>query len=1181
MTTHDEGVTLIVGNTGLLDCVGTTQPQGTYNCGTSQDVSKRLWPGLRPITIEYTELTGSASFKLEWDQGTGVWQTIPDFMFQSNLGLVVFKTTNDGTQDVLKTHYVLDTDDAKARRLPSRVSVNDLLPPTEARKTDYAYNQYGQVTTVTRAAETALAATTTNTYTNDATTSCLTKVVGPPGEGESIGAETDYACNAAGDVTTTTQKIRAKANQPAQDRVTTTEYDSLGRVTKVTRPSNGYTITTYDRAGRPVNLDQNLGTGAGHDTHAYTDYVYDDSGHLTDETFPAVPDPANPGQTIRPTVHHVFDWLDNETSRTDVRGKVWLTAYDALRRVVQTISPSQLVTRTEYRLSTAPSGGSYQNQVTTYTPPGDPLQPGTVATVTTFNVLGNKASEKVGTLPATVFLNDAFGNVTQVTDPAGVKTHYDYNGFSQVTTKIDFYQDAQAATTTSTYDAAGRLSTADGPRPSTDVTDKLTYTYDLPGRLTSTTQDGVILPGTPNTKVTTTYVWDDAGERVRVTQPMSSTQNLVRNWTYDTSGRLATYADAKGTTTYSYGAGDQLESVADPRNLTLKFEYDNLGRRTRRHALSGGNTIDDQTFTNDLAGNMLTAKVVASGTTITMDYDDDARPSHVYQASYPTPTTTYTYSSTTGRLTSVVDPAGTSTYDYNANGQLFHLTDPFNTTSQVTYGYDPNGRLKTRTDPAGLSWTRNYEPGTGRLDTQTIVKAGSTLGSFNLGYDQASNVTSREETVLTEAGGNNADSGIWTYAYDAANRMTASTAPAPSNTVTTYGYDGAGNRTSVKVGSGNPVTTSYDLAGLPTTSSDNTTYTHDAIGELTKIDKPGGTANDWNLVYSSWGVVKSAAHKTTGTPDVAYTTDALDRVLSRVAGSTTTYTYKETGEDAAKTQVGTATPVFYAFSPGGPLARRTGTDPATLRYFVKDLHGDVVGLAATTGTNPMKGSILYSPWGVPGTKTGELATFPAQGHLGFQGQLTDALTGQVDMLTRYYEPTMGRFDTRDVLFGDPTDPTSLNLTVYGADAPVTFTDPTGMKIELGEVGKAGTCSRACEAEIEEASAEFIETHPDIDGRPSVDAPTMPPQMGPLPSPQASPGPKVPRSAAHKGFSIEEAITATAFVLSACLSGGLAGAGIGAIGGPVVQMVSAGVGCMLYGAVAGQVVEEYAHRSGSW
>jgi RHS repeat-associated protein len=1079
VTTHDEGVTLIVGNTGLLDCVGTTQPQGTYNCGTSQDVTKKLWPGLRPITIEYAELSGNASFKLEWDQGTGNWQTIPDFKFQSNLGLVVFKTTNDATRDVLQTHYVFDTDDAKARRLPSRASVKDLLT-TEVRKTDYTYNQYGQVTTVTTAAETSLAATTTNTHTNNATTSCLTQVAYP------TGAVTNYACNSAGDVTTSTQVVRAVANQGAQNRATTTEYDSLGRVTKVTKPSGGYTITTYDRAGRPANLDQYLGTGAGHDAHAYIDYVYDDAGHMTDETLPAVPNPANPGQTIRPTIHHVYDWLDDETSRIDVRGKAWQTAYDSLRRVVQTTNPSQLVTRTEYRLSTAPSGGSYQNQVTTYSPPGDPLQPGTVATVTTFNVLGNKASEKVGTLPATVFSNDAFGNVTLVTDSAGVRTTYGYNGFNQVTRRTDFQNTGSAVDTTYTFDAAGRLRTVDGPR--TDLNDSLTFDYNLADRLTVVTQNGLILPGTPNTPVATNYLWDDAGERVRVTQPISSTQTLVRNWTYDTSGRLATYADTKGTTTYSHGAGDQLESVADPRNLTLKFEYDNLSRRTRRYALSGGNTIDDQTFTYDLAGNMLTAKVVTTGTTITMDYDDDARPFHVYQASYPTPTTTYTYSSSTGRLTSVVDPAGTTTYDYNANGQLFHLTDPFNSTSQVAYGYDSAGRMSTRTDPAGLTWTRTYETGTGRLNTQTIVKAGTTLGSFDLGYDQASNVTSRLETVKTETGGNNADSGTWTYQYDAANRMISSTAP--STTVTTYGYDGAGNRTSVKVGTANPVTTSYDLAGLPTSSSDNTSYTHDAIGELTKIDKPGGTANDWNLVYSSWGALKTAAHKTTGTPDVAYTSDALDRVLSRVAGSTTSYTYSGTGEEAAKAQVGATTPAFYAFTSGGPLAQRTGTDATTLRYFVKDLHGDVVGLAATTGTNPMKGSILYSPWGVPGTKSGEFATFPAQGHLGFQGQLTDALTGQVDMLTRNYEPTLGRFDTRDVLFGDPLDPTSLNQYVFGVGNPISNSDLTGMCPNPAVCPAPPTFNRQQREEWFEIGRKTAEAQ--VVDSPSVDQPAMPP-----------------------------------------------------------------------------------------
>ncbi len=185
-------------------------------------------------------------------------------------------------------------------------------------------------------------------------------------------------------------------------------------------------------------------------------------------------------------------------------------------------------------------------------------------------------------------------------------------------------------------------------------------------------------------------------------------------------------------------------------------------------------------------------------------------------------------------------------------------------------------------------------------------------------------MTTLAETVKTETGPDNADSGTWTYGYDPANRMTT----APSGTITTYGYDGASNRTSVKVGNKQPTTTSYDAAGLPTTSSDNTTYTHDAIGELTKIDRSPGTSNDWNFAYNAWGVVTSGAH-VADTPDVSYTTDALDRVLSRTASATTTtYTYRGTGEEAAKAQVGAATPLFYAFSGNSS----TYPDPRLNRY---------------------------------------------------------------------------------------------------------------------------------------------------------------------------------------------------------------------------------------------------------
>jgi YD repeat-containing protein len=137
----------------------------------------------------------------------------------------------------------------------------------------------------------------------------------------------------------------------------------------------------------------------------------------------------------------------------------------------------------------------------------------------------------------------------------------------------------------------------------------------------------------------------------------------------------------------------------------------------------------------------------------------------------------------------------------------------------------------------------------------------------------------------------------------------------------TYAFDGGGNRTSVQVGSGTPVTTAYDAAGLPVSSSDGTTYTHDPVGNLTSIDRTGGS-NDWFFTYSSWSALTKAARTPSGS-DVVFVLDALDRVLSRTLGSTTaTYTYQGLGETPAKAQVGNTT-TTYVSTPGGPLAQKS------------------------------------------------------------------------------------------------------------------------------------------------------------------------------------------------------------------------------------------------------------------
>jgi RHS repeat-associated protein len=125
-----------------------------------------------------------------------------------------------------------------------------------------------------------------------------------------------------------------------------------------------------------------------------------------------------------------------------------------------------------------------------------------------------------------------------------------------------------------------------------------------------------------------------------------------------------------------------------------------------------------------------------------------------------------------------------------------------------------------------------------------------------------------------------------------------------------------------------------------------------------------------------------------------------------------------------------------------------------------------VGWTDTTGT--LKGTALYDPWGQVLSSTGEMATVPAQGAFGFQSDLTDTATGQVDMGVRAYEPTLGRFSSPDPLLGELTDPISLNRYLYGGASPITYADPTGLKFIGADGGGGGTgCGRICQQTLED------------------------------------------------------------------------------------------------------------------
>jgi RHS repeat-associated protein len=180
-----------------------------------------------------------------------------------------------------------------------------------------------------------------------------------------------------------------------------------------------------------------------------------------------------------------------------------------------------------------------------------------------------------------------------------------------------------------------------------------------------------------------------------------------------------------------------------------------------------------------------------------------------------------------------------------------------------------------------------------------------------------------------------------------------------------------------------------------------------------------------------------------GSSRVLFTMDAIDRALTRTKGSdVTSLTYQGISETLAKTVTGTTTTTYAHTGSGAPLAEKTGS---TASFHLRDTHGDVVGLASTAAAN--QGTASFDPWGKG------LATTGQSSFLGYQGDMTDPDTKQVDMGTRWYEAGLGRFTARDVIFGELTSPMTLNQHVYGGLNPITMWDPTGM----GQCTMAGEC----------------------------------------------------------------------------------------------------------------------------
>jgi RHS repeat-associated protein len=543
--------------------------------------------------------------------------------------------------------------------------------------------------------------------------------------------------------------------------------------------------------------------------------------------------------------------------------------------------------------------------------------------------------------------------------------------------------------------------------------------------------------GLPNLPVTTiTYnIWD---EPVVSTETVGSTTRTNTN-VYDEAGRLTndTVASTIGTSLpsvtleYNSETGDQTKAstTVEGTTRTLESVYDKRGERS---------SYED-----------------ADGNTSTFGYDPYGRLESVNDGKG---TQTYTYDTTTGFLSKLVDSAaGGFAATYDAEGNLKAVGYPNG--MSVNHVYDATGSetgveyVKTTHCSSGCVWySQTVSPS---IHDQTLSQS-STLSSQSYTYDAAGRLTQTQDTPTGE--------GCTTriYTYDEETNATSLTARPPGSagkcateegTATNHNYDTANRLTDAGIG-------------------------YDALGDITKL--PAGDAGGYELT-SAFYADETLATQTQNGQTLGYYLDPSGRdrqiISTGKTNSTVTYHYAGGGRAPSWTEEtsGKWTRNIYAFE--GLVATQNSGESPVLQ--IQDVKGDVVGTASLSETATgllSKGDA--TEYGVP--RTGSPPKYSWQGALALRTELP---SGVIAMGARSYVPSIGRF-----LQPDPIEGGSANEYAYTYGDPINTADPSGEYTvatpswvrgflnEQAEIATEAAIQRAAEEQAarEEAEAKALE-----------------------------------------------------------------------------------------------------------
>lgn len=502
---------------------------------------------------------------------------------------------------------------------------------------------------------------------------------------------------------------------------------------------------------------------------------------------------------------------------------------------------------------------------------------------------GNLTSFTAADYAVTTFGYDDNHYLTTTTSPNGGVTTNAYDPSHRVTSQTD----AVGRVTTMAYDVSGASTTTTTTRP--DGSQKVENYTD--GLLSSTTAAA----GTSDAE-TTTYVYDDADNVVKSTDPMGHSTTF----TYDENGNKLTEADPLDhVTTWTYDQLNDVTSMTDPLGRITTSDFDDAGNKLDTTSPSG--RVQQWTYNGD---GTVASSTDGRGLTTTYTYDDAGRQTGVTDPDHRTTSTAY---NSDGFVISVTKPGGRVTFsDVDALGRVLDTTDPDHQTTD--YYYDSDGNLTSTVTPDRHTTKRTYDLAD-QLKTQIDPYGKKTIYSYT-GAGQLASVT-------------DPDGDKTKYTYNAAGQKTATIDPDGRRTA--YHYDLDGRSTATYLPSGAHTTNQYNAASqkIGTTDADGktTTYTYDAAGELSSTTDPLGRVTA--QTYTDDGQVAVITLPDSSSETYAYDKDGNTIRFVNADGKATTSTFTLSGQMSSQTQPG-GLKTSYRYNTAGLLYITTKPDGSTL-----------------------------------------------------------------------------------------------------------------------------------------------------------------------------------------------------------------------------------------------------------